>query len=304
MKHRNTPLFFLFVRISTKKGRLFASVSNLHRYNRPMNSRGQRATLRIWLAVLFLIFALVMLVISLLPEMRARQLIPMPDLVSINVENPTPAAGATATPQPALFEQRELVLEWPETMREQDSDLINLTIAVEQRGQITATAQMSQPSGGTPIDIPNLYTTHNLFAIARLDLAGVEAYREEIREQMHPGMPVAFSWSIHANEPGTFQGVVWLRLEVVPKNGGQMEDYLLLARQIEVKVVTVLGLSGSLARILSGAGLLLSTILGYPFIQSRIAEWLKRRKTKKQPPGGQSSPPEKGTGEVHPPEEK
>jgi hypothetical protein len=78
--------------------------------------------------------------------------------------------------------------------------------------------------------------------------------------------------------------VVWLRLELVPKNGGQIEEMLLLARTIEIQAVTVLGLSGSLARILGGVGLILSTVLGYPFIQNWVTGWLKRRRGKGQPP--------------------
>jgi hypothetical protein len=156
---------------------------------------------------------------------------------------------------------------------------------------------MPQTSGGIPIDIPNIYDTHNIFAVARLDLAGFEAYREEIREPMHQGQPVTFPWSIRASEAGTYRGVVWLRLELVPKDGSQKDEILLLARPIEVKVVTVLGLSGSLARIFGGAGLVLSTILGYPFIQSRVTDWLKRRKRKKR---ATTTEP----GEVRAPEEK
>lgn len=187
------------------------------------------------------------------------------------------------TPQPALLERRELILEWPETLREKDSGLITLMIVMDEQGQATATIQTPANPGGTPIDIPNIYDTHNIVAVARLDLAGMEAYRENIREPLRPGLPVSFSWSIRANEAGAYQGVVWLRLELVPKKGGPIEEMLLLARPVDIKVVTILGMSGSLARILGGAGLLLGTILGYPLIQTWVAEWLKRRKRKNPP---------------------
>ena len=65
-----------------------------------------------------------------------------------------------------------------------------------------------------------------------------------------------------------------------------------------------LGMSGSLARFLGGAGLVISTVLGYPFIQARIAEWQKRRKGN-GPRTGRHSPPTKSvTEEVRAPEEK
>ncbi len=307
-----------------------------------MNPHGRRLRARLWLAVIVLIAALVLLVISILPEMRYQQVLPMPPVVlptptptsrlifwkgvemmrarvgsllllvfvifalagcgSPVVHLPTPtqmnqASGAPtpvpgATPQPRLLEKRLLILEWPQMVREKDTALIELTLAMNEQGQITATAH----PGGTPVEIPNIYDTHNIVAVARLDMAGVEAYREDIREPLRPGEPVTFTWSIRADEAGTYRGVVWLRLELVPKNGGQIEEMLLLARTIEIQAVTVLGLSGSLARILGGAGLILSTALGYPFIQNWVAGWLKRRRGKGQPPKSQSqevSKPEK-----------
>lgn len=197
---------------------------------------------------------------------------------------PAPGAVLTpqpnATPQPALLERRLLILEWPKTIREQDSELIVLTIAVDEQGQVTATVQSpGQPDGEpTSVDIPNLYDTHTILAVARLDLAGMEAYRENLREPLLPGNPVTFRWSIRANEPGIYRGVVWLRLELVPKAGGAVSEQLLLSRPIEIQAVTILGLSGSMARFLGGIGLIASTFLGYPFIQRWIENWRRGRK--------------------------
>jgi hypothetical protein len=214
---------------------------------------------------------------------------------------PTAAISSQTTPQPALLEQRLMELEWPETLREKDSGLIVLTIAMSEQAQPTMTVETSGIN--IPIDIPNIYDTHNIVAVARLDLAGMEAYRENIREPMQPGQTITFPWSIRANEAGTYQGVVWLRLELTPKGGGQTDEILLMARTIEIKVVTILGMSGGLARFLGGVGLVAGTVLGYPFIQARIAEWQKRRKGS-GPRAGRRSPPAKPVTEVHSPEEK
>src|SRR5512140_677863 len=91
-----------------------------------------------------------------------------------------PTRVPNATPQPALLEKRLLVLEWPATIRESDSDLIVLTISMDEQGQLTPAAQKPGIPGGIPVEIPNIYDTHNIVAAARLDLAGMEAYREEI----------------------------------------------------------------------------------------------------------------------------
>jgi hypothetical protein len=221
--------------------------------------------------------------------------LPTPTAIKQGLGRPTPTPAPNITPQPQLLERRLLILEWPETIREKDSDLIVLTIAMDQQGQSIATMQASGNPDGTRVEIPNLYSTHNIVAIARLDMAGVEAYREEIREPMRPGESLTFRWSIRASEAGDYRGVVWLRLELVPKAGGATEEMLLLARQIEVRAITVLGLPADLARILGGAGLVLSTVLGYPFIQGRVEEWLKRRK------GKGLSASKSGSREVYPP---
>ncbi len=209
---------------------------------------------------------------------------------------PFPAPGAQftpqpgVTPQPALLEQRLLILEWPRTIREQDSELIVLTIAIDEDGQATTTVQSpGQPDDDpVPFDIPNLYDTHTILAVARLDLAGMEAYRENIREPLLPGQSTTFRWSIRAEEPGIYRGVVWLRLEMIPRAGGAITEQLLLSRPIEIRAVTVLGLPGSTARLLGGVGLVASTFLGFPFIQrwiENLRQSRKKRAAQDQLPG-------------------
>jgi hypothetical protein len=202
------------------------------------------------------------------------------------------------TPAPALLEKRLIELEWPHRIREKDSDLIVLSILMDDQGELTV-------SGGTPIDIPNIYETHNIVAVARLDMAGLEAYRDELREPLRPGRAVAFRWSVRANDAGRYRGVVWLHLELIPRAGGPVERILLMARTIEIEAVTVFGMSGSAARVLGIAGVLLSTVLGFPFIQRQFETWWKRRRGRD---AAATSPVEEAGAtatekkEVHPPE--
>lgn len=196
------------------------------------------------------------------------------------VNNQIPELQAGETPQPQLLERRLLVLEWPQTLREKDSDLIMLSITMDEAALATATLTIPEPSDeGTPVEFPDLYETHNVFAVARLDMVGLEADRNDMREQLRPGRPVTFYWSIRASEAGRYRGVVWLHVEMVPKNGGNVEEILLLARPIEINAVTVLGMPGDLARILGMLGVFVSTVIGYPLIQKWIESWQNRRKT-------------------------
>lgn len=221
---------------------------------------------------ILVLFALAFLVVSC---GLGTEHLPTPTGVAPGLNVPTVAPGVT--PQPALLERRLLVLNWPKTIRERDSELIVLTIEVDENGTITPTVSAPGKNGeGTPVDIPNLYDTHTILAVARLDLAGMEAYRENIREPLMPGKPAVFRWSVRAGEAGIYRGVVWLHLELVPKSGGPVNETLLMARPIEIQAVTVLGMPGDAARILGGIGIFASTLLGYPFVQRWLEPWLKK----------------------------
>ena len=229
-----------------------------------------RAYLLLWYVTIVLLMALVTGCAS-----RIEQAPPEGALVTPEV----PELQAGETPQPQLLERRLLVLEWPQTMREKDSDLIMLSITMDEAALATPTLAIPEPHDeGTPVDIPDLYETHNVFAVARLDMVGLEADRNDIREPMRPGQPVTFYWSVRASEAGRYRGVVWLHVELVPKDGGTTEEILLLARPIEINAVTVLGMPGDLARVLGMIGVFASTVIGYPFIQKWIESWQKRKK--------------------------
>ncbi len=212
--------------------------------------------------------------------------------------NPLPTLTPNATPQPQLLERRLLVLEWPQTMREKDSDLIVLSITMDESGRVTPTVAIPEPNDeDLPVEIPDLYETHNIVAIARLDMAGLDADRSEMREPLRPGRTVTFRWSVRAAEAGRYRGVVWLHIEMVPKAGGEVEEILLLARPIEINAVTVLGMPGDLARILGMLGVFISTVIGYPFIQKWIENWQKRRQNASRQPPAAPQPPHQGRSE-------
>lgn len=218
--------------------------------------------------------------------------------------NQAPVLEAGATPQPQLLERRLLVLEWPQTMREKDSDLIMLSITMDEEAIATPTLPIPDPNDeGTPVEIPDLYETHNIYAVARLDIVGLEADRNDMREPMRPGRPVTFYWSVRASEAGRYRGVVWLHVELVPKDGGAVEEILLLARPIEINAVTVLGMPGDLARILGMLGVFASTAIGYPFIQKWIENWQNRKKAAGSQPPQQPQPDPNLPGEVEAPAE-
>ena len=185
-----------------------------------------------------------------------------------------------AAPAPAILESRRLTLELPVRIRAGDGDTIRMTLEVDDRGDLTPTAQISgNQVQGQVVQIPNLYETHNVLAEARLDLAGAQVTPvETVSEPLSPGKSVTFFWSIRIPEPGTYKGVAWLHMRYIPKSGGPEQRETIAAQLFEIEGVSLLGLTVGPARWLGLAGSFAGSVLGFPFLED-LLRWLwKRRK--------------------------
>lgn len=194
--------------------------------------------------------------------------------------SPSPApAGAFSTTN----EKRLLVLDWPESIRVGEGDFIFLTLEVDQNGVLTPTAQIAGHAvSGTPLELPNLYETHSLVVETRLDMAGLDiAPQGTMSEALHPGQIAQFAWSIIPNETGIYRGMLWLYLNIVPKSGGELDRRMLLARQMEIEAVNVLGLPVKVMRWTGILGTVTSAILGVPFLQDGLF-WVWKRYGRKR----------------------
>lgn len=188
-----------------------------------------------------------------------------------------PDAGDTPA-APAITERRMLTLEFPPTIRAGDSELIRLTLEMDDRGNLTATAEVAgQVTQGQVIEIPNVYETHHLVAEARLDMAGPTVSPSGlVSESLRPGQRLNFLWSIQPAEVGHYQGVVWFYLRFVPMDGGPDMVSALSAQRIEIDAVDLFGFKASLVRWMGAGGMVLGTALGLPFIEE-ILKWLWKR---------------------------
>jgi hypothetical protein len=189
-------------------------------------------------------------------------------------KTPLPAATPAPLDLPAVLEERLLVLEWPSRIRTGDSDLIILTLEIDEDGNMTPTAQFDDHQvRGSAVEIPNLYDTHNIIAQARLDLAGVDyTPRGEMVEPMRPGVPVVFSWSISPQNVGTYRGTVWVHLQFIPLDGSEPSRRVLSAQVLELDAVNLLGLGGTPARLIGAVGAMVGAFLSV----DRIGGWMFR----------------------------
>jgi hypothetical protein len=195
----------------------------------------------------------------------------------------TPAPTQAPPPLPAIPEARLLFMEWPPTIRVGDSRRIHLSLQVDAEGRLTPTvSEAGNLSSGEPVQIPNLYATHNVVVEARFDIAGLQVSPEgEVMEPMQPGQKVDFYWSVKPLDVGTYQGTIWLHLHFIPLEsglqGGADSRIALSAQPVEIQAINFLGLGGMPARILGGVGALLGSVLGLDNIVSWLWGFLKKR---------------------------
>ena len=195
---------------------------------------------------------------------------PLPSLTSVVTE---------ATSQPALPERRRLTLEFPPQLRAGDSDLVRLTLEVDDLGNLTPTAELGgHVVTGEVLEIPNLYESHHVIAEARFDIAGLEVRPAElISEPLAPGNSVTFYWSVLPQNTGTYRGTIWLYLRFVDKQNGEESRKTLSAQIVEIEAVNFLGLSGNFARTTGVVGSVIGTLIGFPFFEEIVKLLLKSR---------------------------
>jgi hypothetical protein len=186
-----------------------------------------------------------------------------------------------STTQPALPERRRVTVEFPPQMRAGDSDVIRLTLEVDELGKITPTAEIGgNVVTGKVVEIPNLYEKHHVIAEARFDMAGVEISPMDISSQpLAQGQSVTFYWSIRPGETGIYRGTLWLYLRFVDKQNGKESQKVVSAQLVEIEAVNLFGLSGKLARTTGVVGSVVGTVIGFPFFED-ILKWLVRRRKK------------------------
>ena len=192
---------------------------------------------------------------------------------------PPPAEPTELSPQPALPERRRLTLEFPPRIRAGDSDVVRLTLEVDDLGNVTPTAEIGgNVVTGEVIEIPNLYESHHVVAEARFDIAGIEVRPPELVSQpLTQGTSATFYWSIRPQEAGDYRGTIWLYLRFVDKSNGEESRKTASAQIVDIEAVNLLGLSGALARTTGVVGSIVGTVLGFPFLEEIVKFLFKRR---------------------------
>lgn len=213
-----------------------------------------------------------------LPEEPA----PAEDEPSVIIPLPTQLPAATAIP--AIPERRRLTLEFPPQIRTGDSDVVRLTLEVDDLGNITPTAQVEgNVVTGEVVEIPNLYETHNVIAEAKFDIAGLQISPTEVISQtLSQGQTVTFFWSVRPQEVETYRGTIWFYLRFVDKVSGEESQKTVSAQLVEIEAVNLFGLPGNIARTFGGVGSVIGAVVGFPFFEDIVRFIFGRRKARRK----------------------
>jgi hypothetical protein len=212
---------------------------------------------------------------------------PTPAAALTQIFVPTQSLSPTQIPvQPEIPETRRLVLEFPPKVKAGvESDIVRLTLEVDEFGNITPTAHTEgNVVIGEVIKIPNLYETHNVTAEARFDLAGMEIQPSgAIYQPLKRGESVTFYWSIRPQTTGVYRGTIWLHLNFVERSSGEESRMALSAQFVEIEAVDFFGFSVDFVRTSGVVGSVLGVIVGFPFFDDFIKFVWNRRKKRKKP---------------------
>ena len=187
-----------------------------------------------------------------------------------------------ATSVPAIPEHRRLTLEYPSRIRSGDSDVVRLTLEVDDLGNITPTAQFEgNVVTGEVIEIPSLYETHNVIAEARFDISGLQVSPPELVSQtLSKGQSLNFYWSIRPTDVGVYRGTIWFYLRFVDKVSGEESRKAVSAQIVEIEAVNLLGLPVRLVRTVGGVGSVIGAVIGFPFFEDIVKLVFRRRRRK------------------------
>ena len=191
------------------------------------------------------------------------------------VPNPLPA-----TPAPAIPERRRLTLEYPLRIRAGDSDVVRLTLEVDELGNIAPTAQIEgNVVTGEVVEIPDLYETHNVIAEAKFDIAGLQVSPPELVSQtLSKGQSLNFYWSVRPTDVGVYRGTIWFYLRFVDKVSGEESRRAVSAQLVEIEAVNLLGFPVRLVRTVGGVGSVLGAVIGFPFFEDIVKLIFRRRR--------------------------
>jgi hypothetical protein len=221
--------------------------------------------IRYLLSFILFLFSVTLLVWSFLPGRRQVD-VQLLEPSTMRVKSDGQVDG------PGLLESRQVRLEWPCSMRIGDRGVISLDFKA-----VNEDASSSQQQ----TEFLDTYSNFNIMAEAKFEVAGLKVEpANATRESMPPGQPVRFNWDISAEEARAYRGDVWLSLRFLPLDGSTPIQEPIYVSEVAIQTTSVLGLSGVMARLVGGVGVLLGVLLIINDMMGWMRRWMMKITTK------------------------
>jgi hypothetical protein len=177
-------------------------------------------------------------------------------------------SSSAQTSIPKMIENRQVVLDWPRSMRIGETKAI---ILVFEPVENEASSPMQQPESS------NMSNNYNIMAEARFEVAGIiVSPANPIRESMPDRQTVKFKWQISTEYVGSYDGTVWLFLRFLPLDGSQAIQVPIFIRDVGIKASSLFGMTETKVYFVGGAGIVLAVI----FVFSDMIGLVRRRMRK------------------------
>ncbi|MFZ0533471.1 MAG: hypothetical protein WAM09_09845 [Anaerolineales bacterium] len=175
-------------------------------------------------------------------------------------------------PIPSILESRQVILEWPASMRIGDNGIITL---------IFEPIQKDAPSPDPQAELTNVYNNYNLMAEARIEAVGIKVDpANPTRESMPSGQSVKFKWQVSVEQAGSYNCNLWLSLRFLPLDGSQASQVPIYVHEVEIHATSLVGMSGPVGRLLGGMGIIFSILVIFDDMIGLVTRWMKKRTTK------------------------
>ena len=186
----------------------------------------------IWLilSLLFISISLPLMVWGFWPPRRETIILPL-----------LPAPG-----MPSLPEARTIHLTFSPVMRAGDAQIVELNLSAD----------------GEAAD-NSLYEEYNVIVEARLELPFADVRPADVvSTALVEGGAATFYWEVNPREEEDLRGTVWLYLRLIPKAGGEETRQPVSAQLIGIRSKSMMGRTGSEARVWGVVGTILGLGLG------------------------------------------
>jgi hypothetical protein len=214
-----------------------------------------RYSIHFWGLLLMLVLSICLLILSFWSFPRDTQVISIREIeIPLNGDPSDDKADGVPATQPLLLDQRIMVIETPKKIWKGGEDEVSFSLEVD-----PAATRLSPADPLLRVEHieNNLAGLYNIVVESRLEMTGV--FLPTFSTPMLEREDVEFNWIISSGQEVIRHGNLWVYLNIVPVNNletrGNDLRIPILARKIQIPIITFLGMSVQTMRWFGSVGI-------------------------------------------------